>query len=100
MYFRILKMIRPLQKEVVYGLVFEYQGNFESMNVLPKMQNQLEYQMTLQLKITRYTLPDITAFVDTTLYALILSRNMKMNFTPIIMFILPICWNHHPKHLL
>jgi len=92
MYFRIFENDKTTTKEVIYGLVFEYQGNFESMNVLPKMQNQLEYQMTLKIqKITRYTLPDITAFVDT-LYTLMprqkyeneLYSNYNVHFTNLL----------------
>ncbi|HQM03945.1 MAG TPA: GldG family protein, partial [Candidatus Cloacimonas sp.] len=92
MYFRIFENDKTTTKEVIYGLVFEYQGNFESMNVLPKMQNQLEYEMTLKIqKITRYTLPDITVFVDT-LYTLMpkqkyeseLYSNYNVHFTNLV----------------
>ena len=89
MYFRIFENDKTTTKEIVYGLVFEYQGNFESMNVLPKMQSQLEYAMTLKIqKISRYTLPDISAFADS-LYLLMpkqkyadeLSANYNIHFT-------------------
>lgn len=92
MYFRIFENDKTTTKEVIYGLVFEYRGNFESMNVLPKMQNQLEYEMTLKIqKITRYTLPDITVFVDT-LYTLMpkqkyeseLYSNYNVHFTNLV----------------
>ncbi|MEN6445245.1 MAG: Gldg family protein [Candidatus Cloacimonas sp.] len=66
MYFQIFENDKTTTKEIIYGLVFEYQGNFESLNILPDMQNQLEYEMTLKIqKIARSSLPDISVYADT-----------------------------------
>ena len=54
MYFQIFENDKTTTKEIIYGLVFEYQGNYESLYVLPEMQNKLEYEMTLKIqKISR-----------------------------------------------
>jgi ABC-type uncharacterized transport system involved in gliding motility auxiliary subunit len=89
MYFQIFENDKTTTKEIIYGLVFEYQGNYESLYVLPEMQNKLEYEMTLKIqKISRYTLPDVTAFTDS-LYTIMpkqkyeneLNSNYNVHFT-------------------
>ncbi len=89
MYFRIFENDKTTSKEVVYGAVFEYQGNYDSITLIPNMQAKLEYELTLRIqKLSRYTLPEITAFADT-LYSFMpkqayeeaLKANFNVTFT-------------------
>ena len=89
MYFRIFENDKTTSKQVVYGAVFEYQGNYDSINLMPSIQAKLEYELTLRIqKLSRYTLPEITAFADT-LYSFMpkqayenaLKANFNVTFT-------------------
>jgi hypothetical protein len=65
MYFRIYENDKTTSKEVIFGVVFEYQGKFDSMNLLPQMEPKLEYELTLKVqKLSKYTLPEICVFRD------------------------------------
>lgn len=65
MYFRIYENDKTTSKEVIFGLVFEYQGKFDSMNLLPQMEAKLEYELTQKIqKLSQYTLPEISVFRD------------------------------------
>ncbi|PKN72400.1 MAG: hypothetical protein CVU50_07445 [Candidatus Cloacimonetes bacterium HGW-Cloacimonetes-3] len=65
MYFRIYENDKTTSKEVIFGVVFEYQGKFDSMNLLPQMEPKLEYELTLKVqKLSKTTLPEICVFRD------------------------------------
>lgn len=65
MYFRIYENDKTTNKEVIFGLVFEYQGKFDSMNLLPQMEAKLEYELTQKIqKLSQYALPEISVFRD------------------------------------
>lgn len=71
MYFRIYENDKTTDKEVIYGLVFEYQGNFASMNLLPRMEAKLEYELTLKIQsLSRHNLPEVGLYADT-LYSIV-----------------------------
>jgi gliding-associated putative ABC transporter substrate-binding component GldG len=65
MYFQIYENDKTTSKEVVFGLVFEYQGKFDSMNLMPQMETKLEYEITQKIqKLSQYTLPEVSVFRD------------------------------------
>jgi len=70
MFFQIYENDKTTTKEVIYGLVFEYQGNVASMNVMPRTEAKLEYELTLKIQsLVRSALPEIGLYADT-LYAM------------------------------
>ena len=65
MYFRIYENDQTINKEVIYGLVFEYQGNFDALNLLPRTEAKLEYELTLKVqKLARYMLPEVGLYMN------------------------------------
>ncbi len=65
MFFNIYENDKTTSKEVIYGVVFEYQGKFDAMNLMPRVEPKLEYELTLKVqKLSRYTLPEISVFQD------------------------------------
>ncbi|MDD4310685.1 MAG: Gldg family protein [Candidatus Cloacimonetes bacterium] len=65
MYFRIYENDQTINKEVIYGLVFEYQGNFDALNLMPRTEAKLEYQLTLKIqKLARHMLPELGFYMD------------------------------------
>ncbi|GAB1467436.1 hypothetical protein MASR2M64_01040 [Candidatus Cloacimonadota bacterium] len=84
MYFRIYENDKTTNKEVIFGIVFEYQGKFDSMNLLPQMEPKLEYQLTLKVqKLAKYTLPEICVFRDSLFVqmpATVFNEAMQANF--------------------
>ncbi len=81
MFFRIYDNDKTTNKEVIYGLVFEYQGNFASMNLVPRMEAKLEYELTLKVQsLSRHNLPEITLYADT-LYAIVPNDNFARSLT-------------------
>jgi gliding-associated putative ABC transporter substrate-binding component GldG len=65
MYFSIYENDKTTNKEVIYGLVFEYQGKFDAINLMPRTEAKLEYELTRKVqKLTRYTLPEVTVYKD------------------------------------
>ncbi len=65
MFFNIYENDKTTNKEVIYGVVFEYQGKFDSMNLLPRIEPKLEYELTLKVqKLSKYILPEISVFRD------------------------------------
>ncbi|MDD2228942.1 MAG: GldG family protein [Candidatus Cloacimonetes bacterium] len=87
MYFRIYENDKTTNKEVIFGIVFEYQGKFDSMNLLPQMEPKLEYELTLKVqKLAKYTLPEICVFRDslfTQMSATVFNEALQSNFNVI-----------------
>nr|MDK2850823.1 gliding motility-associatede transport system auxiliary component [Candidatus Cloacimonadota bacterium] len=55
--------------EVIFGLIFEYQGKVEALDLLPKIEPQLEYNLTMRIQsLAAHTLPKVAVFRDTTYY--------------------------------
>lgn len=84
MFFQIYENDKTTTKEVIYGLVFEYQGNTTSLNVGPRLESRLEYELTLKIQsLARTTLPEIGLYADT-LYAMVpndtFDRDLNTNF--------------------
>ncbi|MDZ4182704.1 MAG: GldG family protein, partial [Candidatus Cloacimonadaceae bacterium] len=75
-------------KEVIFGLVFESQGKFEVMQLLPGMEAKLEYEITKRVQVLDGNLlPDLVVAQDS-LYKYYPSRifdsELKANYHPII----------------
>ncbi len=84
MLFQIYENDETTTKEIVYGIVFEFQGNILTMQVKPGMEPQLEYSITQMLqKLGKLHLPQITVYADT-LFARMptdnFSKGMDANF--------------------
>lgn len=73
-------------KEVIFGLVFEHLGKFDSMNLLPKVEPKLEYELTQRIqKLSGYALPKISVFRDSTYYdfqTTLFDNALATNFRP------------------
>ena len=84
MFFQIYENDKTTTKEVIYGLVFEYQGNVASLNVGPRLESRLEYELTLKIQsLARQSLPEIGLYADT-LYSMVpketFNRDLNANF--------------------
>lgn len=66
MIFQIYENDETTTKEIIYGVVFEFQGNMLTMQVKPGMEPQLEYSLTQMIqKLGKQKLPKVTVFADT-----------------------------------
>jgi len=89
MYFKIYENDKTTTKEIIYGLVFEYQGLLSTLNLRPQMEPQLEYQLTLKMqKLTRHNLPNVVVYADTLFtylpsdkFSTGMSENYNVSFT-------------------
>ncbi len=74
-------------QEVIFGLIFEYQGKVESMNLLPRVEPRLEYELTMRIQsLAAHVLPKVAVFRDTTYYDFntrIFERALASNFDTI-----------------
>jgi len=67
--FQIYENDQITTTEVIFGLIFEYQGRVEVMDLLPRIEPQLEYQLTMRIQsLAAHTLPKVAVFRDTTYY--------------------------------
>lgn len=67
--FQIYENDQMTTKEVVFGLIFEYQGKVQSMNLMPQMEPKLEYELTMRIQaLAAHTMPKVAVFRDTTYY--------------------------------
>lgn len=75
-----------ISKEVIFGLVFEYMGKMEAMDLMPNIEPMLEYEMTMRIQaLVNRGLPKVAVFADSTYYAHSTSYfdyMMRMNFSP------------------
>lgn len=71
-------------KEVIFGVVFEYQGRIESFDLIPRIEPRLEYEMTLRMQsLIQKSMPKVLAFADTTYYYQrkeTFARSLQMNY--------------------
>ena len=78
---------RMTSKEVIFGMVIEYQGRVESMNLMPSLEPKLEYEMTMRIQsLVSDTLPKVAVFRDSTYYHFntrFFERGIKSNFNVI-----------------
>ncbi|MCK9556592.1 MAG: GldG family protein [Candidatus Cloacimonetes bacterium] len=85
MKFRIYENDQVTAKEVIFGLIFEYQGRVESLNLSPRIEPRLEYEMTMRIQsLVSKDLPIVAVFRDTTYYHFdtsIFERGLRSNFT-------------------
>ncbi|MCK9331771.1 MAG: Gldg family protein [Candidatus Cloacimonetes bacterium] len=84
MRFRIYENDQITTKEVVFGLAFEYRGKVEPLNLLPKIEPKLEYEMTMRIQsLISQNMPKVAVFRDSTYYDFdtrTFERNLKSNF--------------------
>ena len=67
--FQIYENDQMTTKEVIFGLIFEYQGRVASMNLLPRVEPRLEYELTMRIQsLAVHILPKVAVFRDTTYY--------------------------------
>lgn len=82
--FRIYENDQMTSKEVVFGMVFEYLGRTESMNLLPRITPKLEYEMTMRIQsLVTDDLPKVAVFRDSTYFDFntrIFERGIRANF--------------------
>lgn len=82
--FQIYENDQITTKEVIFGLVFEYQGKFDAINLLPKQQPKLEYELTQRIQaLAGHSLPEISVFRDSTYFDFstdIFEAALKANF--------------------
>lgn len=65
MFMQIYENDKTTSKEIIYGLVFEYQGKFDAINLMPRTEAKLEYELTRKVqKLARNTLPEIVVYKD------------------------------------
>ncbi|HNQ43840.1 MAG TPA: Gldg family protein, partial [Candidatus Cloacimonadota bacterium] len=82
--FQIYENDQVTTKEIIFGLVFEYQGKFDAMNLLPQQEPKLEYELTQRIQaLAGHTLPEISVFRDSTYFDFgtdIFEASLKSNF--------------------
>lgn len=74
-----------IPKEVIFGVVFEYQGRIESFDLMPSIEPRLEYEMTLRMQsLIQKDMPHVLAYADSVYYYQnkdMFARSLKMNYT-------------------
>lgn len=84
MRFQIFENDQMTTKEVIFGIVFEYQGRIESMNLFPRLEPKLEYEMTMRIQsLVSENLPKVAVFRDSTYYHFntrFFERGIRSNF--------------------
>jgi len=61
--FQIYENDQFTTKEVIFGLLFEYQGKVQSMNLMPNMEPQLEYELTMRIQaLAAHTMPKVAVY--------------------------------------
>jgi gliding-associated putative ABC transporter substrate-binding component GldG len=84
MRFQIFENDQMTSKEVIFGMVFEYQGRVESMNLMPRLEPKLEYEMTMRIQsLVSENLPKVAVFRDSTYYHFntrFFERGIRSNF--------------------
>lgn len=94
MQFRIFENDQVTNKEVFFGLIFEYRGRVESLNLSPRIEPRLEYGMTTRIQsLSSQNLPRVAVFKDTTYFTLILAV-LKKNCAATSSPSTPISRNH------
>lgn len=82
--FRIYENDQMISKEVIFGMVFEYQGRTEAMNLMPRIEPKLEYEMTMRIQsLVAESLPKVAVFRDSTYFHFntsLFERGLKSNF--------------------
>lgn len=82
--FQIYENDKMTSKEVVFGLVFEHRGNLESLDLMPRIEPRLEYEMTLRMQsLTQKNMSKVVAFADTVYYMQnkdVFTHFLKMNY--------------------
>jgi len=67
--FQIYENDQMTSKEVIFGLLFEYQGKTQSMNLMPQMEPKLEYELTMRIQsLAAHTMPKVAVFRDSSYY--------------------------------
>lgn len=67
--FNIYENDQMTSKEVIFGLIFEYQGHIASLDLLPEIEPKLEYEITMRIqRLASHGLPRVAVFRDTTYY--------------------------------
>ncbi|MCB5251761.1 MAG: Gldg family protein [Candidatus Cloacimonadaceae bacterium] len=67
--FQIFENDQMITKEVIFGLIFEYKGEEQSMTLIPQMEPRLEYELTLQVQaLAAHTVPRVAVFRDSSYY--------------------------------
>jgi ABC-2 type transport system permease protein len=67
--FQIFENDQMTSKEVIFGLIFEYQGRVAAMNLMPNIEPKLEYEITMRIQsLAAHALPRVAVFRDTTYY--------------------------------
>lgn len=73
-----------IPKEVIFGVVFEYQGRLESFDLMPSIEPRLEYEMTLRMQsLIQKDMPRVLAYADSVYYYQnkdVFARLLKMNY--------------------
>lgn len=65
--FQIFEKDQMTTKEVIFGLIFEYQGRVQSLNLMPQMEPKLEYELTMRIQaLAAHTMPKVAVFRDST----------------------------------
>lgn len=87
MQFRIFENDQVTNKEVFFGLIFEYRGRVESLNLSPRIEPRLEYEMTTRIQsLSSQNLPRVAVFKDTTYFHFdtrSFEKKLRSNFIPI-----------------
>lgn len=61
--FQIFEKDEMTTKEIIFGLIFEYQGRAESMNLMPQMEPTLEYELTMRIQaLAAHVMPRVAVF--------------------------------------
>lgn len=69
MRFQIYEKDQIIAKEVVFGIIFEYQGKVESLSLMPRSEAKLEYELNKRIQsLAQSSLPRVAVFRDTTYY--------------------------------
>lgn len=67
--FQIFENDQMTTKEVIFGLLFEYQGKTQSMNLMPQMEPKLEYELTMRIQsLAAHTMPKVAVYRDSSYY--------------------------------
>lgn len=84
MRFQIYEKDQIIAKEVVFGIIFEYQGKVESLSLAPGSESKLEYELNQRIQsLSQYSLPKVGVFRDTTYYDFptrYFERSLRLNF--------------------
>lgn len=84
MRFQLYEKDQMVSKELIFGVIFEYQGRVESISLLPRMEAKLEYELTKRIQsLAQRSLPVVAVFRDSTYYDFptrYFEQNLAANF--------------------